>query len=120
VTEKSANYIKKTAEKAATEAAQSASKSSDIALQKHRWVPVKLTKRTELSRDTRRYPFSLSHASKLGLETCQRIQFAFHFKDQMSIRSYKPTRPVREQEEDGSFGLVVKMYFPIGDSQAVR
>jgi nitrate reductase (NAD(P)H) len=30
----------------------------------------------------------------------------------MLIRSYTPTRPVREQEEDGSFDLVVKTYFP--------
>jgi nitrate reductase (NAD(P)H) len=30
----------------------------------------------------------------------------------MLIRSYTPTRPVTEKEEDGSFDLVVKTYFP--------
>lgn len=112
VTEKAANFIKNNAEKEAEEAAKSASQASDIALQKHRWVPVKLAKRTELSKDTRRYTFTLPDSSKLGLETCQHIQFGFHFKDQMLIRSYTPTRPVRSQEEDGSFDLVVKAYFP--------
>ena len=112
VTDKAANFIKKNAEKEAEEAAKSASRSSDVALQKHRWVPVKLSKRTELSKDTRRYTFSLPKSSKLGLETCQHIQFGFHFKDQMLIRSYTPTRPVMPKEEDGTFDLVVKTYFP--------
>lgn len=30
----------------------------------------------------------------------------------MLIRSYTPTRPVTEEEEDGTFDLVVKTYFP--------
>ncbi|KAH7333373.1 hypothetical protein BKA65DRAFT_596924 [Rhexocercosporidium sp. MPI-PUGE-AT-0058] len=112
VTDKAANFIKKNAEKFAEEAAKSASQPPDVALQKHRWMPVKLSKRTELSKDTRRYTFSLPNSSKLGLETCQHIQFGFHFKDQMLIRSYTPTRPVRSQEESGTFDLVVKTYFP--------
>lgn len=80
-------------------------------MQKHRWVPIKLAKRVELSDDTRRYTFKLP-GPKLGLETCQHIQFGFHFKDQMLIRSYTPTRPVMAKEEDGTFDLVVKTYFP--------
>ncbi|PVH74043.1 hypothetical protein DL98DRAFT_605724 [Cadophora sp. DSE1049] len=112
VTDKAANFIRKNGEKEAEEAAKSASQSSNIALQKHRWVPVKLSKRAELSNDTRRYTFSLSRSSKLGLETCQHIQFGFHFKDQMLIRSYTPTRPVMPKDEDGTFDLVVKTYFP--------
>ena len=115
VTDKAANFIKKNAEKEAQEAAKSGSRSSDVALQKHRWVPVKLSKRTELSKDTRRNTFSLPKSSKLGLETCQHIQFGFHFKGQMLqmlIRSYTPTRPVMPKEEDGTLDLVVKTYFP--------
>jgi len=30
----------------------------------------------------------------------------------MFIRNYTPTSPLREQEDDGSFDLVVKIYFP--------
>ena len=36
-------------------------------------------------------------------------------KDTMLIRSYTPTRPVLETEEDGTFELVVKTYFPNND-----
>ena len=112
MTKKAANYIKKNAEEATEEAAKSAGETSDIALQKHRWVPVKLSKRVDLSEDTRRYTFTLPNSSKLGLETCQHIQLGYHFKDQMLIRSYTPTRPVIEKQEDGTFDLVVKVYFP--------
>jgi hypothetical protein len=51
-------------------------------------------------------------SNKLGLQTCRHIQFGFHFIGQMLIRSYTPTRPVTEKEDDGTFDLVVKTYFP--------
>lgn len=110
MTEKAANFIKKNA---ASEASQSPSQSPDIALQKHRWVPVKLAQRTSLSADTRRYTFRLPPSStQLGLQTCQHIQLGFHFADHMVIRSYTPTRPVTAADEDGTFDLVVKTYLP--------
>jgi len=66
-----------------------------VALQKHRWVPVKLESREELSEDTRKYTFRLPEGkSALGLGTCQHIQIGFHMKDKMLIRSYTPTRPL--------------------------
>ncbi|PBP22963.1 putative nitrate reductase [Diplocarpon rosae] len=55
VTEKAANFIQQNAERAAEEAVSSSSNSPDVILQKHRWVAVKLSKRVELSKDTRRY-----------------------------------------------------------------
>lgn len=36
----------------------------------------------------------------------------FHFRDKLVVRSYTPTRPIRPNEEDGTFDLVVKTYFP--------
>ncbi|KAK5139170.1 hypothetical protein LTR32_007554, partial [Rachicladosporium monterosium] len=95
VTPKAANFMKSNAEAAAKEKAESPSKGGDVVLQKNRWVPVKLQKREELSKDTRRYTFGLpDHIKDLGLGTCQHIQLGFHMKDKMLIRSYTPTRPL--------------------------
>ena len=79
-------------------------------------MPVRLKERKELSKGTRSYTFDLPDSKKaLGLATCQHIQLGFHMKDTMLIRSYTPTRPVLETEEDGTFELVVKTYFPNND-----
>ena len=136
VTAKTANFIKADAEAKAKEAAENASKHSrGVVLQKHRWVPVTLKKRVELSDDTRQYQFRLpKEAQTLGLGTCQHIQLGFHLKDKMLIRDYTPIKPVipssdnagqsdgisqspnKEaaalQDGQGSFDLVVKTYFP--------
>lgn len=112
VTDKAAKFIKENAEKTAKDAAKN-DKPADVALDKHRWIPVKLSKRDKVSEDTRKYTFELpKDTPKLGLETCQHIQFGFHFKDKMVIRSYTPTRPVMPSQEDGTLELVVKTYFP--------
>ncbi|KAK4553809.1 hypothetical protein LTR86_008984 [Recurvomyces mirabilis] len=142
VTDKAAAFTKADAEAKAKEKAQSKGKSGDVVLQKHRWVPVKLMKREELSKDTRRYTFAQPDGMKdLGLGTCQHIQIGFHLKDKMLIRSYTPTKPLlpdpRKDEEasqaghttngtagppsgeiksmqdgQGTFELVIKTYFP--------
>ncbi|KAK5115853.1 hypothetical protein LTR85_009447 [Meristemomyces frigidus] len=137
VTEKAASFIKSNAEAAAKEKAQP-HQGGDGVLQKHRWVPVKLLDRKEISKDTRQYTFGLPDGMKdLGLGTCQHIQIGFHLKDKMLIRSYTPTKPLlpdpkksgRElqpngpvngeisamQDGHGTFELVVKTYFPTAD-----
>lgn len=135
ITEKAAKLIKANAEAAAKEAAQSSSKSADVVLQKHRWVPVTLVDRQKVSDDTRRYTFALPDGMKeLGLGTCQHIQLGFHFQDKMVIRSYTPVKPVLPppkqgkadrkacsgeadilRDGQGSFELVIKTYFPTED-----
>lgn len=114
VTEKAAMYIKKNAAAKAKELAESSQNGNgNVALQKHRWFPVHLKQRKALSKDTRSYTFDLPDSKKaLGLGTCQHIQLGFHLKDRMLIRSYTPTRPILQSEEDGTFELVVKTYFP--------
>ncbi|KAK1019429.1 hypothetical protein LTR54_000071 [Friedmanniomyces endolithicus] len=129
VTPKAANFMKSNAEAAAKEKAESGGQGGDVVLQKNRWVPVKLQKREELSKDTRRYTFGLpDHIKDLGLGTCQHIQLGFHMADKMLIRSYTPTRPLLPDPADddpattdearamqdgaGTFDLVVKTYFP--------
>jgi len=135
VTDKTANFIKQEAEAAAKDMAKSQGKNDHIALQKHRWTPVKLEKRKELSEDTRQYVFRLPDGMPdLGLGTCQHVQIGFHMQDQMLIRSYTPTNPLlpdpkstkqtdtpsREvehmQDGQGTFELVVKTYFPSSQS----
>ena len=95
VTEKAMGYIKQTAEAAAKEAAESQNSNQSVALQKHRWTPVTLLDRKDISKDTRTYTFKLPEDKPyLGLGTCQHVQLGFHFEDRMLIRSYTPSRPL--------------------------
>ncbi len=112
VTDKAANFMKEQAKKEAEEAADSGDDKSNILLQKKSWTPVKLTDRKQLSKDTFAYTFRIPEGKKLGMGTCQHIKFAFHMQDQMLIRSYTPTRPIVESDENGTFELTVKTYFP--------
>lgn len=127
MTDKTAAFIKHTAEAAAKEKANSSQTSDKITLQKHRWVPVKLLDRKSISDDTRAYTFQLPDGKPdLGLGTCQHVQLGFHLRDRMLIRSYTPTKPLlpdgkagddeNENEEfrdgNGTFELTVKTYFP--------
>jgi nitrate reductase (NAD(P)H) len=128
VTDKAAAFIKKQAEAAAKEQAESSNNSGKIVLQKHRWVPVKLIDRKPLSDDTRAYTFELPDGKPdLGLGTCQHVQLGFHLQGRMLIRSYTPTKPLLPDTLDqnnsngddkgthdgcGSFELTVKTYFP--------
>ena len=68
---------------------------NDLALQRHRWVPVRLVGRRKISSDTNTYTFALpENKTMLGLETCQHVQIGFHLRDRMLIRQYTPTRPL--------------------------
>lgn len=141
MTDKAAQYVKSNAEAAAK--AKAATKQDDrVLLQKHKWVPVRLTNREDISKDARRYTFSLPKEHPiLGIATCQHILLGFHFKDRMLIRSYTPTKPLLPPSDDskgnkgnkdnkgkkggqdkdiddsfvdgnGSFDLTIKTYFP--------
>ncbi|KAF2272837.1 uncharacterized protein EI97DRAFT_197518 [Westerdykella ornata] len=130
VTDKAKKFIKKTAEAAAKDRAKSTEGSDNIALQQHRWVPIRLVERKAISDDTRTYTFELpANTPELGLGTCQHIQLGFHLRDRMLIRQYTPTRPVlpamtngkhhgqhgRDSEVcdgTGTFDLTIKTYFP--------
>ncbi|KAL1593157.1 hypothetical protein SLS60_010764 [Paraconiothyrium brasiliense] len=128
VTDKAATFIKKQAEAATKEKANSTTKFDKVTLQKHRWVPVKLLDRKSISEDTRAYTFELpDHTPDLGLGTCQHVQLGFHLRDRMLIRSYTPTKPILPADNKGkdpkglhdgagTLELTIKTYFP-SDSQ---
>lgn len=112
ITKKAAKYIQNNADAAVHEQASSQG-DPKFALEKYHWTLVKLSFRREISADTRAYTFELPPGkSALGLSTCQHLQLGFHFADKMVIRSYTPTKAVLEEEEDGTFELVMKTYYP--------
>lgn len=112
ITEKAKGLIKRQVEDLAKDKARSAQKDPETVLDHHRWTAVRLLRKSQISQDTRLYTFSLPSGKKnLGLATCQHVQFGFHFSDRLVVRSYTPTRPVLEKDEDGTFDLVVKTYF---------
>ncbi|GKZ79170.1 hypothetical protein AnigIFM56816_003045 [Aspergillus niger] len=136
VTEKAMKYIEKNAEQAKKEKQQTA-QPNDQALQRHRWIPVKLLDRKAISRDTREYTFKLPEGKPtLGIGACQHIEVAFHMKDRMLIRPYTPTQPLlppassssngyqengkshfvsQVRDGKGAFTLTIKTYFPNDD-----
>lgn len=65
ITKKAAQYIEENAKAAAKEAASNHVSQENIALQKHRWVAVKMIARREISQDTRSYAFQLPKGTKL-------------------------------------------------------
>lgn len=120
VTDKAANFMREQA-KAMAEAAMKAG-DGNVLLQTKKWVSVKLVDRKQISNDTFSYTFSYEdhhnqsksggRSIKLGLGTCQHIQFGIHMLDKLLIRSYTPTRPITTDDDDGTFDLTVKTYFP--------
>ena len=125
--------MKKDAEQKKAEASQTEKKDPEVALDKHKYVPTStpliqtkplianscrwtqatLITKKRLSSDTQLYTFTLPPpAKKLGLSTGQHIQLGFHFEDRLVVRPYTPTRPILDTEDDSSFDLVVKTYFP--------
>ncbi|KAL5042073.1 hypothetical protein BDW71DRAFT_217264 [Aspergillus fruticulosus] len=113
VTKKAQDFMKQEAKVQAEERARSSKQESRVALRRHRWTQARFVRKTPLSEDTNRYTFELlSENKKLGLQTGQHIQLGFHFTDQLVFRSYTPVKPILEEEEDGTFDLVVKTYYP--------
>jgi nitrate reductase (NAD(P)H) len=113
VTDKAMTFMKEQAKAEAEEEAKSGP--SDTLLQSKKWVPVELVDREKISEDTYIYTFSYKDVPgkrKLGLGTCQHIQFGIHMLDKMLIRSYTPTRPITSKDDDGTFELTVKTYYP--------
>lgn len=114
VTDKAKNFILEQVKAEAERAAKGGD--NDVVLNSKRWTLVTLTKKKQISKDTFTYTFTYQQEGeqrkKLGLGTCQHIQFGVHMLDKMLIRSYTPTRPIEEDEEDGTFELTVKTYFP--------
>lgn len=77
-----------------------------------RWTAVTLVHREDVSKDSRKYTFKLPSKEPLNLKTGNHILLGFHLKDKMIVRPYTPTKPIIESDEDGTFELVVKTYFP--------
>jgi nitrate reductase (NAD(P)H) len=88
----------------------------ETVLKPDRWVPCHLVRKVVLSTDTRRFTFQVPYKNRrLGLPVGKHLRIGVHFKDKMVVRSYTPTRPIIQDEDDGSFDLVVKIYFPQKD-----
>lgn len=115
VTDKVSQYMSEQAKADAEAAATSDPMKSKTLLQSKRWTSVKLIDRKKISEDTFRYMFRYNDEDskkRLGLGTCQHIQFGIHMLDKMLVRPYTPTRPILQDDDDGTFDLVLKTYFP--------
>lgn len=74
---------------------------------------MRLVRKIKISGNTNRYIFQLPPSSKtLGLETGQHVQLGFHFRDRLVFRPYTPVWPILSSQDEGTFDLVVKTYYP--------
>jgi len=112
LTDKAKIKMKQDAERTAKLMAKEQEESKSLGLKKHQWMPATLSKKEELSHDTRKYTFEIPHHQKLGIGVGQHILIGIHFDDKMVFRPYTPTKPILPAEDDGTFELVVKTYFP--------
>ncbi|KAL4909793.1 hypothetical protein BDW74DRAFT_173285 [Aspergillus multicolor] len=116
VTQKAMAHMEKDAEQKAQEKSNKDDANDKVALDKHKWIQAKLHKKHRISSDTQQYTFTLPPPTKsLGLQTGQHVQVGFHFQDRLVMRSYTPIRPILPSDDDGTFDLVVKTYFPDED-----
>ncbi|KAI0327001.1 hypothetical protein GY45DRAFT_48029 [Cubamyces sp. BRFM 1775] len=118
LTEEGIRTMEEQAKRAAQELQELKAARSGLALQPDSFVAAKLLRRNDISSDSRLYTFELppgpdGKPGTLGLPVGQHIQIALHFKDRAVMRQYTPVRPVLPGEEDGTFDLLVKTYFPL-------
>ncbi|KAH9893279.1 hypothetical protein C8Q73DRAFT_827907 [Cubamyces lactineus] len=119
LTEEGVRTMEEQAKRAAQELQELKAARSGLALQPDSFVAAKLLRRKDVSADSRLYTFELPRGPDgmpgiLSLPVGQHIQIALHFKDGAVMRQYTPIRPVLPDEEDGTFDLLVKTYFPLG------
>jgi nitrate reductase (NAD(P)H) len=84
-----------------------------IGLSSSQWVDVTLKEKTEMTHDTRRFTFALSSADqRMWLPWGKHINIGVELEDRMVVRPYTPVKPILAKEDNGTFELVVKIYFP--------
>ena len=85
-----------------------------VVLTPQRWVHVSLVRKAVVTHDTRRFTFALpTRDDRMWLPCGRHINLAITVDERrMVVRPYTPVRPVLPDEDDGTFDLVVKLYFP--------
>ncbi len=131
LTEEAVEEMKKDAERAAQALAKVKQARQGLTLQPDNFTRAVLIKRTEVSHDTRyvgttklpfivlipfsTYQFKLPEDDGSGsfkLDIGKHVMISVHFNNQAVVRAYTPIAPVLPSEEDGTFTLCVKTYFP--------
>ena len=85
-----------------------------VVLNPHEWITVTLSNKQELTHDTRRFTFKLASPDhRMWLPWGKHIDMAMMISpSRMVVRPYTPIKPILPEEDNGTFELVVKIYFP--------
>ncbi|KAI3655003.1 hypothetical protein MP228_000383 [Amoeboaphelidium protococcarum] len=88
-----------------------------VALSPRKWTRVTLVEKERLSQDSFRFKFAFENRNTaLWLPTGYHIMLGGHIHskepDELVTRPYTPVRPVVLDDEDGTFDLVIKIYYP--------
>ncbi|KAL0480060.1 nitrate reductase [Acrasis kona] len=94
-------------------AVKSSEKYSNVAFKATEWIDCELVDRKDISHDTRQFTFKpVGNYEKCGLPTGQHILFGIDHESRFVARPYTPTKPSTFEKDDGTFELVVKVYYP--------
>ncbi|KAI8996149.1 hypothetical protein BC832DRAFT_567613 [Gaertneriomyces semiglobifer] len=89
---------------------------NEIALSSFKWTDVTLKSKVPITHDTRRFTFALPKKDqRMWLPWGKHINLGVDLPDRMVVRAYTPVKPVLAEEDDGTFELVIKTYFPTED-----
>jgi len=79
-----------------------------------RWTAVRLLRKERVTHDTCRFTFALPDRSdRMWLPPGRHLDLGIVVqRNRLVVRPYTPVRPVLPAEEDGTFDLVIKIYFP--------
>ncbi|KAJ3361845.1 hypothetical protein HDU91_003702 [Kappamyces sp. JEL0680] len=84
-----------------------------VALSSSKWEKVQLKHREDITHDTRRFVFAFQDNNVcMWLPWGKHVNIAVDLHDRMVVRAYSPVKPILEDEDDGTFELIVKIYFP--------
>ncbi|KAG5462851.1 MAG: hypothetical protein BJ554DRAFT_3269, partial [Olpidium bornovanus] len=88
-----------------------------ILLSQHKWMKARLIKREKLTHNVRRFTFELeSRKGRLWLPWGKHLDLAVVVGEKrMVVRPFTPVAPILPEEDNGTFSLVVKIYFPTNE-----
>jgi nitrate reductase (NAD(P)H) len=83
----------------------------NCALNPKKWIDVKMIKKEIVTHDTFHFIFELPDKNlPTGIDVGQHILLGADIGENFVVRPYTPVKPVNDQEENGTFELVIKIY----------
>jgi nitrate reductase (NAD(P)H) len=85
----------------------------EIDVSPFKWIDVTLKEKIVVNHDVRRFIFALSSPEKrVWLPWGKHFNLGIVLSDRMVVRPYTPVKPIHPNEDNGTFELLIKVYYP--------